>query len=354
MSAQVESAPILTATTPPENQEEAELNKRLRRQLSSLAQPDARKALIQLLGTALPFIGGFALMIWSVDVSYWLTLALAIPMVGLYIRLFIFQHDCGHGSFLPWRTANHWLGSMIGILTLTPYFYWRRTHAAHHAGHGDLERRGMGDIATLTVSEYKSRNWWGRLRYRLYRHPLVFLGVGPFYTFALKHRLPLDIPLSWKKEWISVWYTNVALALVATLAYFTIGVDKLLLAFGPIFFLGSALGVWLFYVQHQFEHTYWSPHEHWSFDRAGIDGSSFFDLPPILHWYTGNIGYHHIHHLASRIPNYQLPKVQRSIPELSRATRLSLAESFRCARLKLWDEAEGRLVPFKHLRQSAA
>ncbi|MCG8454963.1 MAG: fatty acid desaturase [Holophagales bacterium] len=318
--------------------------------LAPFKRPVVRKALIQLVNTALPFALGWYLMLRSLEVSYWITLALAVPMAGLYIRLFIFQHDCGHGSFLPWRRWNDAIGYVIGILTLTPYGYWKRTHAIHHATHGNLDRREFGDIETLTVREYLARPWWGRLAYRIYRHPATLLLVAPTYQFALKQRLPFDTPLSWRREWRSVMLNNLGIAAVLVLAWQTIGLHRLLLVQGPIFLIGGALGIWLFFIQHQFEDTYWDRGEEWDYDQAGLAGSSFFDLHPVLHWLTGNIGYHHIHHLSSRIPNYRLAETLRAIPELHDVTKITVWQSLKCARLKLWDEKSRRLVGFDHLR----
>lgn len=312
------------------------------------------RALFQLLTTAGLFALGWYLMLRSLEVSYWITLALSIPMAGLLTRLFIFQHDCGHGSFFRSPRANHAVGFLLGVVTLTPYQYWRRTHAIHHATSGDLDHRDFGDIDTLTVDEYLALSWAGRLRYRLYRNILVLLLVAPMFQFGVKHRLPLDAPFTWKKEWVSILWTNLALAGVFVLAHFTIGIPALLWVQLPILVVGGALGIWLFYVQHQFEDTYWENHPEWDFHRAGIEGSSFLDLPPVLHWFTGNIGYHHIHHLSSRIPNYYLPRCMAEVPELGHVTRLSLWTALVCARLKLWDEEAKRLIGFRELRALVA
>jgi omega-6 fatty acid desaturase (delta-12 desaturase) len=321
-----------------------------KRRLAPYMMAHDRTAWFQLLST----LGLFAL-VWSVTylgvehVGWWVALALA-PLTGLLmVRVFIVQHDCGHGSFFRSKTMNDRVGAWLGILTLTPYHYWKRTHAVHHASSGDLDRRGMGDIATLTVAEYRSRPWRSRLAYRLYRHPLVLLGLGPVYLFLLKHRLPLDIPRSWRREWRSVMVTDAAIAAVLVAAWATIGLDRFLLIQLPVAIAMGTAGVWLFYVQHQFEDTFWARRADWSFAAAALEGSSFYDLPPVLHWFTGNIGYHHIHHLASRIPNYRLPACFREVPELQNAPRLTLAESLRCLRLRLWNEDARRLVGFRGL-----
>ena len=283
-------------------------------------------------------------MLLSLDVNYALTLLLSLPAAGLLTRLFIIQHDCGHGCFFHSPRANHTVGFVLGVLTLTPYQYWRRTHALHHAGSGDLDRRDFGEIQTLTVREYVALSRWRRLGYRLYRNMFVLLVLGPFYQFVIKHRLPLDAPRAWKREWRSVMATNLALAAVLVTASFTIGLGRFALVHLPIVVVSGAFGVWLFYVQHQFEDTYWENHPEWDFHRAGAEGSSFFDLPPVLHWFTGNIGYHHVHHLSSRIPNYSLRRCMDENPELQHVTRLTLGQSLKCARLKLWDEEAHRLV----------
>ncbi len=313
-------------------------------------EPQLRRSLVQLVSTAVLFALGGVLMFLSLDVSYFLTLALALPTAGMLIRLFIIQHDCGHGSFFRSRRANDAVGSAIGVVMLTPYRYWQKTHAIHHATHGDLGRRDFGDVMTLTVKEYRGLSLRGKMGYRFYRNLFVMLVLGPIYQFGLKHRFPFDAPFAWRREWASVMWTNAALAALLVAAWQTIGLGRLFLVYAPVMVIASALGIWLFYVQHQFQDSYWTDSESWSFHRAGIEGSSFYDLPRILHWFTGNIGYHHIHHLASKIPNYRLPECFAENPELHQVTRLTVRESLRCARLKLWDEETNRMVGFSELR----
>jgi omega-6 fatty acid desaturase (delta-12 desaturase) len=325
-----------------------------RKLLAPYKQSSWRHASIQLLNSALPFGLLWALMAALAGRSYLLTLLLAVPASFFFVRLFIIQHDCGHGSFFPSRRANNLLGAMLGVVTLFPYGYWKKTHAIHHATSGNLDDREFGDIVTLTVSEYRALSPFGRLRYRLYRNPLVMLGVGPFYQFVIKHRFPFDIPFAWKREWRSVLGTNVALAAVVTALGVTVGWKTFALVQAPIIVIAGAIGVWLFYVQHQFEDTYWEHDEAWDFYRAGAHGSSFYDLGRVGHWLTGNIGYHHIHHLASQIPNYRLAACFRDNPEMQRVTRLTVRDSLRCARLTLWDEERRTMVPFRSLALAAA
>jgi len=318
--------------------------------LAAYTQPVDRKAWFQLLTTSALFCLNWYFMLLSLTQPYWVTLLAGLPAAGLMTRLFIFQHDCGHGAFFRSRFVNNTVGGLLGVPTLMPYRYWRRTHAAHHGASGDLDRRGLGDVITLTVEEYLAKPRWRRVLYRIYRNPFVLLLLGPTIQFVLKHRLPLNIPRTWKREWASVMWTNAALIAVIALAWALIGIDRFLLVQVPITLMSGALGVWLFYVQHQFEDTYWREHSEWDFYRAAIEGSSFYDLPRVLHWFTGNIGFHHIHHLASRIPNYRLRECFQRVPELQQVTRLTIAGSVRCARLHLWDEDEQRLVGFRHLK----
>ena len=325
-----------------------------RRFLAPYKQSSTRAALVQLLNTALPFGFLWYLMARSLDVSYALTLALAVPTGFLFIRLFILQHDCGHGSFFPARNANHMVGSMLGVVTLFPYGYWRRTHSIHHATSGNLEHREFGDIKTYTVREYQGFSAVYRWLYRLYRHPFVLLGVGPAYQFILKHRFPFDLPWSWKREWASVLWTNLGIALTFGALSWWLGWRSVILVHLPVVLIAGAVGVFLFYVQHQFEDTYWEHDESWDFYSAGVRGSSFLDLPESLHWLTGNIGYHHIHHLTSRIPNYRLAECFHQNPSLQQVTRLTLWQAVRCLRLKLWDEETRTLVGFDAVRNGEA
>lgn len=293
-------------------------------------------------------------MLFCLNHGHWLGLLLAVPAAGFLVRLFMIQHDCGHGSFFRSRTANHMVGRMIGVLTMTPFGYWRRTHAIHHATSGNLDRRGTGDVGTLTVAEYLGRPCWRRLAYRLSRNPVILLALAPSYLFLLKYRLPVGLLRSGKEVWISTMSTN--LALIAAIAGLSalVGIKSFLLIQVPITLLASSIGVWLFYVQHQFEHTYWECEGDWSFHAGALQGSSHYDLPAPLRWFTANIGVHHIHHLASRIPSYRLSEVLADHPHLARLGRLTLRQSFGCFRLALWDERQRRLVAFREVGSPAA
>jgi omega-6 fatty acid desaturase (delta-12 desaturase) len=236
----------------------------------------------------------------TLDLGYWFCLLLAVPAAGFLVRLFMIQHDCGHGAFFHHRLANDWVGRVISVLTLTPYDFWRRTHAIHHASSGNLDRRGIGDIDTLTVQEYLALSRCGRLRYRLYRHPIVMFGLGPAYLFILRHRLPIGVMCGGWQPLLSTMATNAAIAALVAIVIWFVGVGPFLLVHLPIVFLAASIGVWLFYVQHQFEDTFWAEDWAWNLHAAALHGSSHYDLPGILRWFTANIGVHHIHHLCSR------------------------------------------------------
>ena len=326
----------------------------LRKLCAEFARPCNRSAVLQLLNTVPAFFALWALMAFSTRWSLFAPLLLALPAAGLYVRIFIIQHDCGHGSYFSSPRLNDAVGRALGLLTLFPYGYWKKTHAVHHGTSGNLDRRELGDVTTLTVAEYEALPWHGRLGYRLYRSAPVLLGIGPMWQLLVKHRVPFDMPLSWKKEWASVLWNNLALLVVGGILVYAIGWRVVLAVHLPIVLIAGALGVWLFYVQHQFADAYWARGEQWDSSRAAVAGSSFYDLPQVIHWFTGNIGYHHIHHLATRIPNYRLRAAYRSSPLLRAAPKLTFIESLRCIRCKLWDEAQGRMVGFPKRKRARA
>ena len=318
--------------------------------LAPYRQPVAWKSGFQLVSTAFLLALFWGLAAWSLQVGYWLTLILAVPASMMIARLFMLQHDCGHGSFFRSQKLNNLIGGALGVITLVPYAYWRRTHAIHHATSGNLDVRGLGDIDTLTVREYLSRSKAKRVMYRLYRHPAVLLLIGPTWQFVLKHRLPLDVPRSWKREQIGVQLTNLALAGVIVLMVWWLGWRAFLMVQVPITLITGAIGVYLFYVQHQYEDTYWRYREAWNYFASGLEGASHLTMPKVLQWATASIGLHHIHHIASRIPNYNLQRAYDNHPELREVTRLTLWQSVRTLRLTLWDEDAKQLVGFRELR----
>lgn len=311
--------------------------------------PSALRSTFQLINTAVPLGLIWLAMLWSLQDGYWLTLLLAVPAALLFMRMFMFQHDCGHGAFFRSRRLNNIVGSIIGVMTLVPYDYWRKTHAIHHATSGNLDHRSFGDIDTLTVREYLSLSRSKRRLYRLYRHPLVMLVIGPAYQFIFKHRYPADLPHAWRREWASVHKTNLALLAVLVLMWSTVGLKNFLLVQLPITLISGSIGVFLFYVQHQYEDTYWRFREAWSYYEAGMEGSSHFVLPKVLQWFTASIGLHHIHHVSSQIPNYRLQRCLEENHLLQNVTRLTLVESVKTLRMTLWDEDERRLVGFRDL-----
>ena len=315
------------------------------RHLAAYRDPSTARSVFELAVTIGPFVGLWALAWWSLSVSYWLTLAISIANGAFLLRLFTIQHDCGHGAFFKNRTASDWTGRALGVLTLTPYAVWRHCHSVHHSHSGNLGHRGIGDIATLTVDEYNERSAFGRLVYRLYRNPIVLFGLGPGYLFLLQNRLPLGL-MNQAKYWASAMGTNaVIIAALGVITYFG-GLMPLLLIFLPSTLLAATAGMWLFYVQHQFEDTHWDENEDWQLHDAALHGSSHYVLPAPLQWLSANIGIHHVHHLYSRIPFYRLPEVLRDHKVLADSNRMTIAESLACARLHLWDDKQKRLLSF--------
>jgi len=322
--------------------------------LARYRDPSLGRSVFELAATLLPF-----LMIWAL--AWWLLAYAPVASFGLallngifLVRLFIIQHDCGHGAFLKQRRVQNWIGRSLGVLTLTPYAVWQRTHAIHHASHGNLDARGIGDVTTLTVAEYQARGRFGRWLYRLYRNPVVLFVLGPAYLFLLQNRLPIGLMRAGWGYWVSAMGTNAMIALVLAALLWAGGWEAVLLIYLPCAISAATIGVWLFYVQHQFEQTHWSKGEDWQLHHAALEGSSHYVLPQPLRWLTGNIGIHHVHHLYSRIPFYRLPEVLRHHAILAEAQRLTIAESFATVRLHLWDEARGKLVSFSDLSRTKA
>ena len=308
------------------------------------------RATWQILNTLVPYALTWYLMYLSLQVSIWLALPLAVLAGALLIRVFIIFHDCGHESFFRSRLANDITGFCAGILVLTPYFHWRWEHALHHATAGDLNRRGTGDVWTMTVEEYLAASRWKRLGYRLARNPIVLFGIAPVYLFVLRERFP--IRGAGGRERRSVWWMNLAIAGIVLVMGWTFGfVPYLILMLTAISVAGMA-GVWLFYVQHQFEDTYWERGEKWDYTAAALKGSSYYQLPAVLRWFSGNIGYHHIHHLSPRIPNYNLGRCHESAELFREVKPLRLVPSLRSLRLRLWDESRRKLISFGDLRRA--
>lgn len=313
-------------------------------------QMEVPRAIVELCTTLLPLAAGFTLMFLSLSWSYWITLLIAIPTAGFFVRTFIIMHDCAHSSFLPWRTANDVVGGITGVLTLTPFSQWRRDHAIHHASSGDLDRRGHGDVDTITVREYLALSPSRRFRYRMKRHPVALLLVGPLYLMC-SQRFRTRSKASKDKQIASVWGTNAAIVISALIFYMFGVLPEVFLVYFPVFYFAGIAGVFLFYVQHQFEETYWAPHGDWDYARASIAGSSYFKLPQPLAWLTGNIGLHHVHHISPKIPNYKLKRCHDENALFHDVTVVTLRSSGKALMLALWDEDKGRLVRFSDVRE---
>ncbi len=318
--------------------------KTLKTKLEPYAKADSRTALRQLVITLVLYIVGWVVMVYSLRVSYWLTLLFAIPTAGLLIRLFIFFHDCGHNSFLPSITWNRRIGFWLGVLTFTPGAQWWRSHAIHHATSGNLDKRGVGDVMTLTVDEYQKLSLWGKIGYRLFRNPLVMFLFGPIWMFVIQNRWPTL--RHGRRETMSVVWTNLAIIAMATAISLVIGFKNYVLIQLPVIWLAGMAGIWLFYIQHQFQSVYWARGHHWDYVASAFQGASYYQLPKALQWFSGNIGFHHIHHLNPRVPNYNLEKAYQSDELLRQSPTLNIRQSLACIKLALIDEKAGKMVGF--------
>ena len=315
--------------------------------VAAYAHPDLPRSLWQTINTLIPYFVLFYISMRSVEISLWLALPLSILTAGFMVRAFIIFHDCGHGSFFKSQQANNLLGIVTGILVFTPYYRWKHEHAIHHATSGDLDRRGVGDVYTMTIQEYLAAPWWKKFGYRVMRNPIALFLIGPLLMFVIAERIP---PAKGKREIASVWWTNLALAVIIPIMGLTFGWRAYLTTQLLVLFFGTSVGVWLFYVQHNYEGVYWERHSQWNYFKASMQGSSFYKLPAILQWFSGNIGFHHIHHLGAKIPSYNLSRAYRENP-IFHIKPLTLLSSLKCLKWRLYDEANRRLAGWDVLKQ---
>lgn len=324
----------------------------LRKEIRPYEKSNSRASIWQMVNTLGPFLILWYLAYQSLTISYWLTLPLTIIAAGFLVRTFIIFHDCCHQSFFKNRLANDIVGTITGVLTFVPYEQWKHSHSIHHATSSNLNKRGTGDVWVMTVDEYVASTKWQRFIYRMYRNPLVMFGLGPIYIFLFNYRF--NTKTAKKKERINTYITNVAIVGVAALMCWAIGWQSFLLIQGPMFFISGSLGIWLFYVQHQFEDSYFENEEEWDYMKAAIDGSSYYKLPKILQWLTGNIGFHHVHHLSPRVPNYYLEAVHDKNDSLQKVTTITLWSSLKSLKFRLWDENAFGFVSFKDIKHLLA
>ncbi len=311
--------------------------------------PDPKKSWWQVINSVIPYLGILMLMYYSLSISYWITLLLAVFAAGFLVRIFIIFHDCGHGSFFRQGWLNRLVGIPLGLLVFTPYHRWHRDHKKHHDTVGNLDNRGVGDVKTLTVEEYTKLSGWGRFRYRFFRNPAFLIAIAPILLFLIQYRLPKAYMNT--RQHLYLQLSNLALVAIILMLAWLIGFKNFVLIQLPVIYFASVTGVWLFYVQHQFEDVVWVRSQDWNHNTISLEGSSFFKLPRMLQWFTGNIGFHHIHHLSPRIPNYKLPACHYENEVFHSIKPVTLRSSFRTARLKLWDEQRQRLIGFKELKQ---
>ncbi|WP_077212926.1 fatty acid desaturase [Bacillus dakarensis] len=325
--------------------------KTLRKQVAPFEKSTTKESIWQLINTVLPFIGLWFISYISLSVSYWLALVPIIIAAGFLVRIFIIFHDCTHHSFFKSRRANRIVGTAMGVLTLFPFDQWGHEHSIHHATSGNLDKRGTGDIWTLTVEEYLAAPLSIRLAYRFYRNPLVMFGLGPFYQFLLMNRF--NRKGAKKKERNNTYLTNILIVALAALLSWAVGWQSFLFIQGFIFFLSGSVGIWLFYVQHTFEDSYFEEDQEWEYVKAAVEGSSFYKLPKFFQFLTGNIGFHHVHHLSPRVPNYKLEEAHKNTPPLQNVPTISLLTSLKSLRFRLWDEKSKNFVSFKEGRALA-
>ncbi len=319
--------------------------------LAPYREPSVKRSAFEIAITVGPFLGFWAAAWFASTYSFWLAIPFMVAASGFLVRIFLIQHDCGHGAFFLNRSTNDWVGRCLGVLTFTPYADWKHSHAMHHASSGNLEHRGFGDIDTLTVREYEALSPARQLRYQLYRNPFIMLGFGPAFVFVLRNRLPTGYFKASGWAWVSAMGTNAGILAIAALAAYFIGWQAFFAIHIPVVVMAATIGVWLFYVQHQFEGTVWEAPPEWDRHDAALYGSSHYDLPVWLRWMTANIGVHHVHHLSSVIPYYRLQEILKDHPQLADVKRMTLKDSLTCLKLRLWDESQKRLVSFKEARQ---